>query len=145
MTHEDSGHYAAKHPPGTQVSEPLREAVKAKLSDDGTIACAVAHDIAQSLNVAPRDVGIAIDLQEGRIVKCQMGLFGYAQGQKMIKAAESVDPQLQQAVQAALVNDRLPCAEAWRLARENNMPKLAVANACETLGVKIKPCQIGAF
>lgn len=144
MTHENSGHYAAKHPAGTTVSPQINKAVKDRLTD-GTITCAAAHEIAQTLNVPPAQVGIAIDLQEGRIIKCQLGLFGYDQGVKKIKAAEQVEADVQKSIQNHAVEGRLACEDAWHLAGEYRMPKLVMANACESLGIRIKPCQLGAF
>lgn len=144
MTHEDSGHYAAKHPAGTTVSPQITKAVKERITD-GAITCAHAHEIARTLSVPPAQVGIAIDLQEGRIIKCQLGLFGYGQGAKKVKSAKQVEPDVRKSIQNHAVQGRLTCKDAWHLAREYGMPKLAMANACESLGIKIKPCQLGAF
>jgi len=143
MTHHDSGHFSAKHPDGTSVSPALRQAVQDRLVDN-EITCHAAHAICEALHVTPREVGIAIDLQEGRIRKCQLGLFGYPKGKPM-KAAETVGPELRAAIEAALVDGRLPCVEAWRIADAGGIARLAVANACEALKIKIKPCQLGAF
>jgi hypothetical protein len=144
MTHENSGHYTAKHPAGTTVNPQITKVVKERLTD-GSITCADAHEIARTLNVPPAQVGIAIDLQEGRIIKCQLGLFGYGQGAKKVKAAKQVEPDVQKSIRNHAVDGRLACKDAWRLAREYGMPKLAMANACESLGIRIKPCQLGAF
>jgi hypothetical protein len=144
MTHEDSAHYAAKHPAGATVSSNIRHAVADTLSK-GTITCTAAHEIAASLKVSPKEVGMAIDLQEGRIVKCQLGLFGYDLDKKKVKPAENIDPVVQKAIEKSLIDGRLACADTWRLAQEHGMPRLAMANVCESLGIKIKPCQLGAF
>lgn len=144
MTHDDSGHYAAKHPPGTQVSPKIQQAVSDKLQN-GRIACAVAHDIAQSLKVHPKEIGIAIDLQEGRIVKCQLGLFGYEPDGKKVQPADSVDPNVQSAIKASLQDGRLSCSTAWKMAADHGMQRMAFSNVCEAMGIKIKPCQLGAF
>jgi len=144
MSTLSKGHFAAKHPPGTQVATDLEKAVRESLKD-GSISCHIAHGIAGALNVPPHDVGVAIDLVEGRILKCQLGLFGYGKGKKMVRAAKSIMPALRNAIESGLENDQLPCAAAWRIAEEHAIPRLAVANACEMLGVRIKPCQLGAF
>jgi hypothetical protein len=144
MSTLSKGHFATKHPPGTQVSTDLEQAVRKNLKDGG-ISCHNAHDIARDLKVPPGEVGVAIDLAEGRILKCQLGLFGYGKGKKMVKTAKSIMPALRDAIVSSLENDRLPCAAAWRIAEEHTIPRLAVANACEMLGVRIKPCQLGAF
>jgi hypothetical protein len=56
-----------------------------------------------------------------------------------------VSAEVEAAIKNALVDDRLTCAAAWKIAEENGIAKLDVANACETLGVKIASCQLGAF
>ncbi len=143
MTHHDSGHFSAKHPDGTSVSPALRQAVQDRIVDK-EITCHAAFAICEALHVTPREVGIAIDLQEGRIRKCQLGLFGYPKG-KAVKAAENVEPELRATIEAAVVDGRLPCREAWRIAETLGIARLAVGNACEALKIKIKPCQLGAF
>lgn len=144
MTHEDSGHFAAKHPSGTTVDPHIAEAVADNLAH-GTITCMAAHEISRALGVPPAQIGVAIDLQEGRIIKCQMGLFGYGQGEKKVKPASHVDTTVRTTIENHAADGCLACRDAWHLAREHGMPKLAMANACESLGIKIKPCQLGAF
>jgi hypothetical protein len=144
MSDHSKGHYSCKHPPDTEVSTNIQQAVEEKLAG-GAITCASANKIAEKLGVPPLEVGIAIDLQEGRISKCQLGLFGYGKGQKLVKASKSIMPALRSAIECALCDDRLPCAAAWRIAEELELPRLEIANACEMLGVRIKPCQLGAF
>ena len=51
-----------------------------KKMKNNRISCAGAHKIASVLHAAPAEVGRTIDLLEARIVKCQLGLFGYAPG-----------------------------------------------------------------
>ncbi len=143
MTHHDSGHFKAKHPDGTSVSAALQQAVRERIVDK-EITCHAAHAICEALHVTPREVGVAIDLQEGRIRKCQLGLFGYPKG-KAVKPAEKVEPELRTAIEAALADGRLPCIDAWRIADALGIARLAVGNACEALKIKIKPCQLGAF
>lgn len=144
MTHKDSGHFAGKHPEGTTVAPEISQAVQKRI-DNGRISCADAHAIAKSLNVSPRLVGIAIDLQEARIQKCLLGLFGHGKGRKAVQPAESVSTELAEVIEAEMVHDRLPCEAAWRIAKEKTLSRTTVANACEKLGIRIKPCQLGAF
>jgi hypothetical protein len=54
-------------------------------------------------------------------------------------------PALAEAIEAALEQGRLPCRAAWALAERFKLRKMAVSGACEALGIKIKPCQLGAF
>jgi len=144
MTHEDAGHYAAKHPQGTEASPEIRQMLQERVVD-GKISCAVAHAIAAELNVAPEAVGIAIDLMEGRIHKCQLGLFGYQPEKRIVKPAPPPSPDVEAAVKARLVNNRISCIECWKIAENLNKKKMHVSNVCESLGIKVNNCQIGAF
>jgi hypothetical protein len=62
------------------------EAVSLKLAHQ-KIKCKAAFEISADLSVPPSMVGIAIDLQEGRIISCQLGLFGYGEAEKKLKGA----------------------------------------------------------
>ena len=75
MTHEDAGHYAAKHPE-EKIDPAIADAIAVK-EKEGRVTCAAAHAIAKKLNRSPQVVGINIDLLEKRIRRCQLGLFGY--------------------------------------------------------------------
>ena len=66
MTSHFSGNFRAKHPPDTRVDPSIMDRVATKLVE-GCMACKTAHTIAVELNIAPSEVGIAIDLQNGRI------------------------------------------------------------------------------
>ncbi len=144
MTHEDAGHYAAKHPPKTELKPEVEKKIREKLQGD-TITCAAAHAVASDLAIAPADVGVALDLMEARIEKCQMGLFGYSPEKCIVKPAPEVVPQLRKAIEQALVDNRLPCLAAWDSAKKLGIAKMDVAAACEALKIKICTCQIGAF
>ena len=144
MTAQSNGHFAKKHPPGTTVNEKVKQVVEESLVD-GCIDCNSAHIISEKMGVSPMEIGTAIDLVEGRITKCQLGLFGYGKGKKMIKASKSILPPLRSAIENALKDDVLSCAAIWRIAQEQSISRLSVANACEMLGVRIRPCQLGAF
>ncbi len=144
MTHEDAGHYAAKHPSGK--IDPAIAAAIAEKEKDGRITCAAAHAIAKALAVSPQTVGINIDLLEKRLHRCQMGLFGHdPNSAQQVDPAEEVNPQLEQAIRETLDGDRLTCESAWQVAETMGLTRLALASACEALGIKIKKCQLGAF
>lgn len=144
MMNKSRSRFAEKHPLGTVVDPVLSRAVQEHLSD-GRITCEAAHGIATQLKVPARDVGTAIDLQEARICECQLGLFGHGAAHKAIKPAETVGLQLKRAIESVLVDGRLPCAQAFRIAESTGLARPAVAAACETLKIKISKCQLGAF
>jgi len=144
MTHEDAGHYAAKHPPGTSPDPVIAEAVLAR-DEDGLVTCSNAHRIARDLGISPAVVGTTIDLLEKRIAQCQLGLFGYSPQRKILQPADSVAPELAEALNRLAVDGRISCKNCWDTAAAFGMPRMAAAAACERLGLKIRPCQLGAF
>jgi len=144
MTHEDAGHYASKHPEGTEADSRILAAIKQKLADNH-IACAAAHAVAEDLSIPPLQVGLTIDLMEARIVKCQMGLFGYSPQKSIVKPAENVSQDLKDTLEANLMNGRIPCNRCWKIAADHGLKKMEISAACEALGLKVKPCQLGAF
>jgi len=144
MTHEDEGHYTAKHPIGTELSKQIAEAVKRKVVN-GRITCSAAHAIANELNFSPADVGMAIDLLEVRINKCQLGLYGYSPQKRIVKPAKEVSQQLEEVIKTSLVNNRMPCLSCWEIAKKFGIAKMKISEACELLKIKISPCQLGAF
>ena len=144
MTHEDAGHYAAKHPKGVEADPKIVEQIRQKLSDNH-ISCAAAHEIAATLSVSPAQVGMTIDLLEARITKCQLGLFGYSPQKNIVKPAESVSPDLKKAIETNLIDSHISCERCWEIASQQGLKKIEVASACEALSMKIKPCQLGAF
>ena len=90
-------------------------------------------------------MGKTIDLQELRIGKCQLGLFGYEPEKKCVKPADTIDTDLENALRQSAAGGRVSCLETWRMAQRLGVKKMAVSAACEAMGIKIKPCQIGAF
>jgi len=144
MTHEDEGHYASKHPTGTALNQAIAEQVRQYISNE-RITCADAHRIASDLNVHPSEVGRTFDLLEVRLTKCQLGLFGYGPRRSIITAAETVSSDLKSVINNALEDNRLSCADSWRIAEEFGITRMEIARALEALKVKITPCQLGAF
>jgi len=144
MTHEDAGHYASKHPKGTEADPRIVKQVRQKLSDNH-ITCAAAHAIAADLSIPPSKVGVTIDLLEARIVKCQMGLFGYSPQKCIVEPAENISAELKNAIDTKQGDQRISCEHCWEIASQQGRRKLEIAGACETMGMKVKPCQLGAF
>jgi hypothetical protein len=144
MTHGAAGHYSQKHTPGAVVDPVIRNALL-KSAVEGKLPCAVAFDVVKHLGVAPEDVGRTADLMELRLVKCQLGLFGYEPKKSILKPAASVSPAFEKTIREALINDRLPCKRAWEIAERLGIHKMKVSAACDALGIRIRPCQLGAF
>jgi hypothetical protein len=146
MSEKDRKPFASKHDhkPPEQIDPLIRTALEPNAAK-GELPCAVAFRLADELQKPPSEIGEAADALGIRLVKCQMGLFGYAPEKKIVKAAAAVDPGLEDAIRGRLERGRLPCRAAWSLAESFKMPRLAVSAACEALGIKVKPCQLGAF
>lgn len=124
--------------------EKLKKMIASRLVN-GALSCTAAFDLAREFDVAPGVVGEAADKLDIHLRECQLGLFGYKPEKKIVKPLETVEPEFEKAIRSALVNDRMPCRAAWDIAERFQVAKMTVSAACETLGVKIRPCQLGAF
>lgn len=112
---------------------------------NGELACAVAFKIAAEQKATPINIGKAMDIEEINIAKCQLGLFGYKPDKKIVRPAESVSDELKHEINARLTDGKLSCENAWAVAKKLGLSKMDVSAACETMGIKIKQCQLGAF
>jgi hypothetical protein len=147
MTHEDTGKYALKHPPGTKPNEQIAKAIREK-SPGGELACAVGEQISKELKVGISEVGITADMLEMKIKKCQLGLFGWGEKPsdgKDIHAADLVSVGLKSALEGVAENGRVTCAAVWRIADRLGAERKVVSAACDALKLKIRKCQLGAF
>ena len=133
-----------KNDTDNQTDQAITQELKVRLRKDA-LACAVAFDIAGKLGCTPAEVGRTADQLHIRLVKCQLGLFGYKPQKKIVDPRMPQEPALGDAIRDGLVDGRLPCEAAWRIAAQFGVPKMTVSSACEALGIKIKPCQLGAF
>ncbi len=140
----DKGRYAQKHP-GAELPDPIIVSAVKKKMKGRTVSCADAEKIASELGKSMLEIGTALDLLEISINKCQLGLFGYYPQRKIVSPSSAMDPLSEEVIRGKLKDGRLSCAAAWEVAAVAGLPKLAVASACERLGIKIKPCQLGAF
>lgn len=143
MGHQDQGHYARKHPEKQRdaaIAQRLEQAAQ-----DGRITCVDAHRIAKEMNRSPDQVGAQADLGELRISRCQMGLFGYFPDKKNLNPEIAVSAETRDAIDRAQTEGRISCAACWALATELGLSRLDMGSACEKMGLRIKPCQLGAF
>ncbi|UCH50674.1 MAG: hypothetical protein JSV54_06575 [Chloroflexota bacterium] len=53
--------------------------------------------------------------------------------------------EIEAKVKASLVNDRLPCAVAFKIARELKVTPQQVGETANKLSIKISNCQLGCF
>ena len=144
MTHEYAGKYSAKHAAGT-VAAPAISAALEQRADLGRVTCAAAFEVATALGVSAPEVGKTADLLEYRIIRCQLGLFGYEPEKRIVRPADEMSAVLRGRLVGAAFDDKISCARCWEIADELSLEKMAVSAACERLGLKVGPCQLGAF
>ncbi len=145
MPREYKGHYNRKHPPGTRVAPRLEIAVKAAAAR-GRISCKTANAIAGDLGVTPLEVGQAADILEVSISQCQLGLFSHADDKPdKSETSDTVEPHLMRSIVGALAENRMRCADAWRIADESGVNRREIGRACQIMNIKISRCQLGAF
>jgi hypothetical protein len=129
--------------------ERIAGAIRRNLDREGALSCAAAFRVVRELGVAPLAVGRVADALGVRLCRCQLGLFGYgpkSEGRhKIVEPAESVGPELAQALQRGVSEGGLACETAWEIATALRVPKMDVAAAADKLGIKIVRCQLGAF
>jgi len=136
--------FSDKHKATEKPNPEIKNQIESR-SKKNEIPCAVSFDIAENIGVLPAEVGKTIDLMNYKLVKCQLGLFGYAPEKKIVTPKDTSNDDLKNAIQKALVDDRLPCESAWEIAARFQISKLKISSIAEAMGVKIKPCQLGAF
>jgi hypothetical protein len=130
------------------MNEELAAKIRGSLID-GQLRCATAFGIASELGVPPMEVGLTADEMDVRLSHCQLGLFGYgskAEGtHRIVKPAEHVSAKMEAAIRGGIEGRGITCRRLWEIAAEQGCPKMDVSGACDTLGIKISICQLGAF
>lgn len=129
------------------VAAELEEAIRAALVND-VVPCVAAFRIAAERQLAPLAVGQAADALGIHLGTCQLGLFGYPGHAKgWSKVAEQPVPEDLEAalLEAAGVLQQLACIQLWDLAERFGIPRLQIGFVTDKLGIKIRPCQLGAF
>lgn len=133
-----------KREPLLTANPALDESIR-KQAQKGELSCAGAMRIAAQFEEPIWELGQRLDAMKIRLINCQLGLYGYKPEKKIVQPAEEVSADLEEEIRQALEEKYLPCIAAWAIAKRRGIPKMAVSSACETLKIKIKPCQLGAF
>ncbi len=136
--------FSEKHSADAELDSAVKDEIL-RLAKNDEIPCAVAFKISENLQVPPAEVGKTADILNFRLVKCQLGLFGYKPEKKIVKPQNNADQEVKEAVSNALTDGRLQCKSAWELASQFKIPRMKISGVCEALGIKIKKCQLGAF
>ncbi len=143
MGHQDKGHFAAKHN-DQQINKSIAEKLRT-LADNNSLTCASAHRAGKALKVSTLEIGVQTDLLEFQIAECQLGLFGYSDGEKRVDLDIEISPDLNGQLDRSNKDGRISCLECWDIAKNLKIKRLDVASACEKKNIRIKPCQLGAF
>ena len=145
MSHEDAGHYKAKHPEGLKMHSGAAERIQQQ-SSEGRITCTAAHKIVAEVGISPGEIGKTIDLMELRITKCQLGLFGYeTEKRSIVTPAEAVAKKVKARLMEGAEEGKISCLSLWQAAEDLGLSRLEISAANEALGLKICCCQLGAF
>ncbi len=129
------------------VDAALADAIRARLVDEH-LPCPAAFVIAAEHEIAPLTVGQTADALGIHLTRCQLGLYGYpghAKGWDTV--ADKPSPEgLEAALQAAAeATGKLACVQLWELAAKHHISRLQIGYVADKLGIKIGPCQLGAF
>ena len=114
-------------------------------STDGKLSCANAFMLAEKLGLNKSEAGYYADYLTLRLAKCQIGLFGHGEKGKLIRKLESPDEKILEQVTCLKEGDRLSCENVFKIARDFKVSLTNVGSVCQTMGVKIKDCRLGAF
>jgi len=61
------------------------------------------------------------------------------------QGGDPLDGTIENEIQASLVDGRLPCAVAFKIARKLKVTPKQVGDAANRLNIKITSCQLGCF
>lgn len=61
------------------------------------------------------------------------------------RKGSNMDEAVEREMRAALVGGRLPCAVAFRIAKELGVTPKVIGDAANRLNIKIAKCQLGCF
>ncbi len=143
MTKSDNGTFEQKHPPASIPDPEISKEIYENTQND-ELPCAVAFQINKITGKTPLEIGKTADLLNIRIVKCQLGLFGYPE-KKVVKPKTVENENMKKQIEDSLKNGKLGCADAWTIADNFDVARMHVSAYCETMEIKIDRCQLGAF
>jgi len=117
--------------------------------EKGNLPCPVAHFIAAYLGISPLEVGRAATELGVNLYQCQIGLFGYGRkglsSYKIVGKPVEVPEEVLERIKDTAHDGRISCIELWKIADETGIMRPEIGNAADSLGLKISPCQLGAF
>jgi hypothetical protein len=112
---------------------------------EGRLSCPIAFKVAKKLNIAPRAVGDKANELGIRIINCQLGCFGAKKATHEELVEMQISTPIAKAIQASLVDGRIPCQAAYEVARKLKVSRRRVGDTATKLEIRISGCQLGCF
>jgi hypothetical protein len=129
-------------------SEKIKEMIEI-YPEKGMLPCAVAHYIAAYLTLDPIEVGRVATQTGTKLYQCQLGLFGYGRKgkseYKITGRKVDVDQDVLDFIKSHVIDGRISCAMLWKIADSKGIIRAEAGNVADALGIKVTPCQLGAF
>jgi hypothetical protein len=129
-------------------AEKIREMI-AIYPEKDKLPCSVAHYIAAYLTLDPVEVGREATQIGTKLYQCQLGLFGYGRKgkseYKITGRKVEVDKEVLDLIKAHVIDGRISCAMLWKIADSKGIIRAEAGNVADALGIKVTPCQLGAF
>ncbi len=133
-----------KVPPDFSPNENISKKIMDE-SKNNAITCASAFKIAELLGIQYLEVGFYADSLNLKLSKCRIGLFGHGKGVKLVKKLDTIDNNTEKSVDTFTENERLSCENVLKIADDLKINPIVVGSVCQTKGIKIKNCCLGAF
>lgn len=122
----------------------LEDAVKAAVRDGG-VSCPSGWRIAKDAGVSRLDVGVRIDKLGIRVTDCQLGCFTVGKTPYTGESTEAFGEAVSREVEDLNAQGKFTCSNVFALARKLGVKPVAVADAGNVKGYKIRECQLGCF
>ncbi|MBI2831383.1 MAG: hypothetical protein HYX79_03910 [Chloroflexi bacterium] len=124
--------------------ESLEEKLRASAVDN-KVPCATAFKVAKEFKVGRKNVGDAANRLKIRFVDCQLGCFQVKKATHEDLDSVTVEAPLADRIKSSLVEGYLPCAMAFKVAKDLNVTPRRVGDAVSKQKIKIVQCQLGCF
>ncbi len=122
----------------------LEKEIQASLVKD-RLPCTVAFTITEKLDVSPRMVGDKVNELKIRITNCQLGCFAVEKATRPGLDNMEIATALAEELQAAMINQQLPCSAAFEAAGKLKVSRKQVGDATTKLNIRLINCQLGCF
>ncbi|HDP26224.1 MAG TPA: hypothetical protein ENN34_12385 [Deltaproteobacteria bacterium] len=117
--------------------------------ENDAMPCAVAHYIAAYLGISPLEIGKKATDEGIRLYQCQLGLFGYGRkgfsSYKIVGRTVEVPQESLDLIRSQAQESMISCSALWEIAEKTGITRAEAGNAADSLGLKVTPCQLGAF